>query len=62
MSKIKEYIKQFSKFIYKYKFTISVLAYIGLVAFLPINMKPSLPMALHVISFLFLLNILSKTK
>ena len=62
MAKPEEYIKQCGKFVYKYKFTILVLIYIGLIAFLPIKMAPSLPMALHVISFFFLLYILAKTK
>lgn len=62
MSKLKEYIKQFGKFIFKYKFTILVMIYIGLIAFLPINMAPSIPMALHVISFFFILSLLAKTK
>lgn len=62
MSKLKEYIKLCGKFVYKYKFTILVLIYIGLIAFLPIKMAPSIPMAFHVISFFFLLYILAKTK
>jgi len=62
MLKFGEYIKRFGKFIFKYKFTILVMIYIGLIAFLPINMAPSIPMTLHVVSFFFLLNILAKTK
>ncbi|MDR2948168.1 MAG: lipid A phosphoethanolamine transferase [Prevotella sp.] len=62
MSKLKEYIKLCGKFVYKYKFTILVLVYIGLIAFLPIKMAASFPMAFHVISFFFLLYILAKAK
>lgn len=62
MSKLKDYIKRGGKFIYNYKFTILVLLYIGLIAFVPINFALSIPMALLVLSFLFLLNILAKTK
>ena len=62
MTKIKEYTKWIGKLIYKYKFTILALIYIGLIAFLPINLAPSIPMAIHVASFLFVLNILAKTK
>lgn len=62
MSKLKDYIKRGGKFIYNYKFTILVLLYIGLIAFVPIGFAFSVPMALLVLSFLFLLNILAKTK
>ncbi len=62
MSKLKDYIKRGGKFIYNYKFTILVLLYIGLIAFVPISFALSIPMALLVLSFLFLLNILAKTK
>lgn len=62
MTKIKEYTKWIGKLIYKYKFTILALIYIGLIAFLPINLAPSIPMAIHVVSFVFILNILAKTK
>jgi glucan phosphoethanolaminetransferase (alkaline phosphatase superfamily) len=62
MTKFKAYIKQVGKFIYKYKFTLLVIIYIGLIAFLPINMEPSIPMVLHVVSFFFILDILAKTK
>lgn len=57
-----DHIKQAGKFIYKYKFTILSMIYIKLIAFLPIRFAPSIPMALHVLSFFFLLNILAKTK
>lgn len=62
MSKFKGYIKQFGRFINRYKFTLLTMIYIGLIAFLPIRMAPSIPMALHVLSFLFLLIILAKTR
>lgn len=62
MSKLKEYIKLCGKFVYKYKFTILILVYIGLIAFLPIKMALSFPMVFHVISFFFLLYILAKIK
>ncbi len=57
-----DYIKKVGKFIYKYKFTILSMIFIALIAFLPIRFAPSVPMALHVLSFFFLLNILAKTK
>lgn len=62
MSKLKEYIQQGGKLVYQYKFTILALIYIGLIAFLPIKMVPSIPMSLHVVSFLFLLIILAKIR
>lgn len=62
MSKIKGYIKSCGKFIFNYKFTILVMVYIFLVAFIPIQFAFSIPMAIHVLSFLFLLAILAKTK
>ncbi len=60
--KASDLIKKAGKFIYKYKFTILSMIYIGLIAFLPIKFAPSVPMALHVLSFFFLLNIFAKTK
>ncbi len=57
-----DYIKKTGRFIYKYKFTILSMIYIGLIAFLPVRFAPSVPMTLHVLSFFFLLNILAKTK
>ena len=57
-----DYIKKVGKFIYKYKFTILSMIFIALIAFLPIRFAPSVPMALHVLSFFFLLNILAKTE
>ncbi|MBB4037427.1 glucan phosphoethanolaminetransferase (alkaline phosphatase superfamily) [Dysgonomonas hofstadii] len=62
MQKILDHIKQAGKFIWKYKFTILVLIYIGLIAFIPIKFAPSIPISLLVVSFLFLINILAKTK
>jgi len=62
ISRAKDYIKKAGKFIYEYKFTLLSMIYIGLVAFLPIRFAPSVPMALHVVSFFFLLHILAKTK
>lgn len=62
MSRLKGYIKKTGEFIYRYKFTILSMLYILLIAFLPIRFAPSIPMALHVISFFLLLNILAKTK
>ncbi len=38
------------------------MLYIGLIAFLPIRFAPSIPILVHVVSFLFILNILAKTK
>jgi len=62
MPKSGEYITKTGKFIWKYKFTLLVLVYLGLIAFIPIKFAFSIPMLLMVISLLFLLNILAKTK
>jgi len=62
MQKLKQYSEQAEEFIWKYKFTLLVLIFIGLIAFIPIKFAPSIPMALMVVSFLFILNILAKTK
>lgn len=62
MSQITDYIKKTGKFIFKYKFTILTLLYISFIVFTPIRFAFSLPMILLVVSFLFILNILAKTK
>lgn len=62
MSKVSAYIKRFGKFVFDYKFTILVMIYIALVAFIPIDFAPSIPMTVHVASFLALLAIFSKIK
>lgn len=62
MTKIQEYIKRAGKFIWKYKFTCLAMLFIALIAFIPIQFSFSIPMILLVLSFLFLINILAKTK
>ncbi|MDH6309814.1 glucan phosphoethanolaminetransferase (alkaline phosphatase superfamily) [Dysgonomonas sp. PFB1-18] len=62
MSKLQDNIKRGGKSIYKYKFTILTLLYIGLIAFIPIGFAFSVSMMLLIVSFLFLLNVLAKTK
>ncbi|NDV79155.1 phosphoethanolamine transferase [Dysgonomonas sp. 511] len=62
MPEKKHLAKKFGEAIYKYKFTIVALAYIGLIAFIPIRFAPSIPMLLLVLSFLPLVNILAKTR
>jgi glucan phosphoethanolaminetransferase (alkaline phosphatase superfamily) len=58
----KEYLKKAGLFIYRYKFTVLSMLYVGLIAFLPIKFAFSVPMLLHAASFFFLLNILAKTR
>lgn len=59
---IKDYTTKGLKYIWDYKFTLLTMIYIGLIAFVPIKFALSIPMTLHVLSFLFLIFLLAKTR
>lgn len=61
MSKIVDYIKQFGKFVYEYKFTILCLAYFCTISILALYIV-SKPALINALSFILILNILAKTK